>query len=270
MAGQYNPAGSADGRVGRASAMLGHPSPAGSAPAVDAVQRRRSMWLPAVSECGQRDPASTDLQPAFCPERFEVRARWRKPASGAVSGAEAKRNLLVAEWYLERRSVRGGRRKARRSIPTATWALRTMRDSAAGLARCCSFRAYAGRLHRCGPARSGARLCRAGDRPPADTPAVRHSLGAAGALPRAPGGTRAHPGAEGPSVRKRTVATCTQCRGSGRMPDHTVDLARNRGARLVSGVRIARKVNPRVRPPVCCVQYAGRGDDIASNSGCTP
>ena len=54
------------------------------------------------------------------------------------------------------------------------------------------------------------------------------------------------------------------------MPDHTVDLARNRGARLVSGVRIARKVNPRVRPPVCCVQYVGRGDDIASNSGCTP
>ena len=42
-------------------------------------------------------------------------------------------------------------------------------------------------------------------------------------------------GAEGPSVRKRTVATCTQCRGSGRMRDRTVDLARNRAARPVRG-----------------------------------
>jgi hypothetical protein len=40
-------------------------------------------------------------------------------------------------------------------------------------------------------------------------------------------------------------------------------------ARDCQEVCIARKAIPRVRPPVCCVQYAGRGGDIASIPTCT-
>jgi hypothetical protein len=33
---------------------------------------------------------------------------------------------------------------------------------------------------------------------------------------------------------------------------------------------IARNVIPRLGPPVCCVQYAGREDTIAANADCIP
>ena len=73
-------------------------------------------------------------------------------------------------------------------------------------------------------------------------------------------------GAEGPSVRKRTLAYCTQCRW--------VALAALRPrvlrARAKAAVCIARNVIPRVRPPVCCVQYGTSKPDTACNVYCTP
>jgi hypothetical protein len=63
-------------------------------------------------------------------------------------------------------------------------------------------------------------------------------------------------GSEGPFVRKRTVAPCTQSAGSGCSP------AMRRCDRHLKGkfdraAGIARNVIPRVTPPICCVQYTG-------------
>jgi len=79
-----------------------------------------------------------------------------------------------------------------------------------------------------------------------------------------------HTGAEGPPARKRTVAACTQCCGSRWALQQTPDPAWPQGDKIGRDASIARSVIPRVRPPVCCVQYAGRSGDIAAIPPCIP
>ena len=77
-------------------------------------------------------------------------------------------------------------------------------------------------------------------------------------------------GAEGPATQKRTVAACTQCYGSRWALQQTPDPARLGRDEIGRGAGIARSVIPRVRPPVCCVQYTGPGGDIAAIPPCIP
>ncbi len=87
---------------------------------------------------------------------------------------------------------------------------------------------------------------------------------AGGALRTAqqPKTSRLQIGVEGPSVRKRTLAYCTQCEGS------------DSASQLFVGISplacISRNVIPRVRPRVCCVQYATLNRYIACNINCIP
>jgi hypothetical protein len=69
-------------------------------------------------------------------------------------------------------------------------------------------------------------------------------------------------GVEGPSVRKRTLAYCTQCEGS--------DSASQLFVGISPHACISRNVIPRVRPRVCCVQYATLNRYTASNMDCIP
>ncbi len=77
-------------------------------------------------------------------------------------------------------------------------------------------------------------------------------------------------GAEGPAARKRTVAACTQCCGSRWTLQQTPDPARPDRDEMGPNAGIARSVIPRVKPPVCCVQYAGRSGNIAAIPPCIP
>jgi hypothetical protein len=73
-------------------------------------------------------------------------------------------------------------------------------------------------------------------------------------------------GAEGPTVRKRTVALLHAMSGPG---DAEV-MALGRRHYVGLPVCIARKVIPRVRTPVCCVQYAAQDRHVAYNADCAP
>jgi len=75
-------------------------------------------------------------------------------------------------------------------------------------------------------------------------------------------------GSQGPAARKRTVAACTQCCGSRWVLQQTPDPARPGRDEIGQGAGIARSVIPRIRPPVCCVQYGSRSSNIAAIPSC--